>query len=798
MLSKSGQGGKMEFNMTHLVNILSYNLLYKHLVNAQNVQFIKELKNMFLNESIFLKDLFPDTTEEKIDTKKRKVVVIIGSGASNEIEMPLAREAADQIKQYIFENKRLLSKKIFKEEVRRIKRVHGSKEDSFETIMQALCKYHGIESKVVKKLKSIFSLKYYPLLSYEIIAHLLKQRAIDVVINFNFDELLDQSIDDELKNDQYSKIIHDGDYEDFSRDRKKEEKPLYIKPHGTVSHPSTMRFTRDDYFEISGNIRRSIKESIKNASVFISIGFALESIDFNAILSTFFLNNADRKVCFYTIAKKQSEINLLELLSLNKQKDIKKYRKNINSIHIDMDIENFRGKYDGKTYLFLNMVANNIYDKFESNLNRIKEDKNIGIINTSLICPDITRHEVISSIFFVDKKFLEKLWEEAIDTHIGYTQKHKLFNLLKPDYLYLRSLIELSFMIVINKGRLNLSLMKNCRAGKYFDIYRKYVWKDYSILPEQESSYYLQTITRLCFLLKLQRPNYSFGLWEYHELMDDKNNGNNQDFLKIINNINDAFIKLREKYYNLNESKNSKLSTRKLKELKIKDKYIEHIIGNFNEQATQKKIIKLFEKRWKTPSKQIDHYRDGILPDIVKYDTYHQIKTRFGLIIDIRETITQENWDYIYIATHDPGWIFTNENMDIIYKNNHNVRIRLVVISDKLKVFRELFKNRQLDTKIKKINWTKHKRFILLCGYYQEDKIQRPEKIIYYDQNYLVPYILPFSLDLKQTFSIENEPIRKDAVNSAHTFLKIFCKYYSRTNRRRMRIMTPEDIYNDK
>ena len=40
--------------------------------------------------------------------------------------------------------------------------------------------------------------RYYPGLAYEILAHLMKHGFIDAIINFNFDEVLDQAIEDEL------------------------------------------------------------------------------------------------------------------------------------------------------------------------------------------------------------------------------------------------------------------------------------------------------------------------------------------------------------------------------------------------------------------------------------------------------------------------------------------------------------------------------------------------------------------------------------------------------------------------
>ncbi len=78
-----------------------------------------------------------------------------------------------------------------------------------------------------------------PLLVYELVAHLLKHGFIDHVITFNFDELLDAALTNELGSDAYLRIF--SGFECVSiRDQ---HKPTLIKIHGTVSSPESMRFT---------------------------------------------------------------------------------------------------------------------------------------------------------------------------------------------------------------------------------------------------------------------------------------------------------------------------------------------------------------------------------------------------------------------------------------------------------------------------------------------------------------------------------------------------------------------------
>ncbi len=81
-----------------------------------------------------------------------------------------------------------------------------------------------------------------PLLVYELMAHLVKHGFIDHVITFNFDELLDVALPNELGDGAFLRIF--SGYECVSdRDQ---EKPSLIKIHGTVSSPESMRFTDAD------------------------------------------------------------------------------------------------------------------------------------------------------------------------------------------------------------------------------------------------------------------------------------------------------------------------------------------------------------------------------------------------------------------------------------------------------------------------------------------------------------------------------------------------------------------------
>lgn len=191
------------------------------------------------------------------DFEHSRNILIIGNGASfpfTKNTKAIAKNIEDEIlkKHQPYSKTEWLTN--FKNEwrsiVEKIERKNVSFENSstvsFETRMAALIKYLdkgkmvgdkiGTE-EVLFQLKKHVNHKYLPSLFYELTAHLFKYRFIDVIINFNFDELLDNAIEDELEERSYLRIVHDSDIRGFNHicDLNRLKTPIYIKPHGTYS-----------------------------------------------------------------------------------------------------------------------------------------------------------------------------------------------------------------------------------------------------------------------------------------------------------------------------------------------------------------------------------------------------------------------------------------------------------------------------------------------------------------------------------------------------------------------------------
>ena len=137
----------------------------------------------------------PIVLNESYVPKQSKTVFVIGAGASfDSAKIPLAASAADSLTSKLSR----VNGELLKFEISRLENVYRLSGTDFETKLLALSKFDPIT--LVDELHKIFNRRYCPTITYEIISHLLKHRFVDAVINFNFDELLDQSIEDEIGN----------------------------------------------------------------------------------------------------------------------------------------------------------------------------------------------------------------------------------------------------------------------------------------------------------------------------------------------------------------------------------------------------------------------------------------------------------------------------------------------------------------------------------------------------------------------------------------------------------------------
>lgn len=152
------------------------------------------------------------------------------------------------------------------------KHIHRTQDDSmtFETLLKkigfegALKILHEFINKedITRSIVELLNYRYIPNLFYEIIAHMFNHRFIDIIINLNFDEMLDSAIEDEMGDSDWMKITNDASCIKFEKAivDNRLRIPLYIKPHGTISDIDSMLYSVPQYLNLSSSIRDLLKK----------------------------------------------------------------------------------------------------------------------------------------------------------------------------------------------------------------------------------------------------------------------------------------------------------------------------------------------------------------------------------------------------------------------------------------------------------------------------------------------------------------------------------------------------------
>jgi SIR2-like domain len=355
-----------------------------------------------------------------------KIVAVVGAGASNDAcGLPTGAEAADRLIN-AFVSGGIVKRELIMDEIHRITVEYRLEQGDFEAALLALSKFD--QKTVLHELNAIYNRRHYPSLTYEILAHLLKHRFIDAIVNFNFDELLDQAIDDELGRYGYYRVISDGDCPDNidswkdDKDKPKErfKFPLYIKPHGTASHKSTMRFTRSSYSLLPIDLVRLLESLFAGPVDVIVVGHAMQSVEFNDILT-----RSDGGMHFYTIGHTRPK---LRVAGRTQKWDMEFF-----------DSQSVRGGLDSCIEVITKRVEDMFKDGFKPR--------------------SISRHKLISKLF----KRKAVLGEDTVS-------RDKQHDIYLRDRIY----VEIALAISKAKGFISLEHLVRGRAGQYFRLLRRH------------------------------------------------------------------------------------------------------------------------------------------------------------------------------------------------------------------------------------------------------------------------------------------------------------------------------------
>lgn len=193
---------------------------------------------------------------------------------------------------------RFINPNVLDEEIRRSAGNSNLDTATLEEVTQVACKYDSVRKVAIQFLREICLLPGHgevppPVLQYEVLAHLVRQGFVDHVISFNFDELFDEAILNEL-GAAHARIVSERDY--LVLDELPKHTSYLIKPHGTISSPLSLRFTRSDVETFPEALAEFIKDRILPplncrtvsgevvGATVIVVGFSMRDPAFNSIV----------------------------------------------------------------------------------------------------------------------------------------------------------------------------------------------------------------------------------------------------------------------------------------------------------------------------------------------------------------------------------------------------------------------------------------------------------------------------------------------------------------------------------
>ena len=474
---------------------LAYDLAVNHYRHSFTLEESRNLDrlNIILNNK----------NSTKKSSKFTRTIFIVGAGASTNAShnvFPAGNQAIELIEKYFARNKWPKGIKEKADKVQTLVNLPSMEElVDFETRLFALSHFFNI-SDVQQAIEQIYNHRTFPNLFYETLAHLLKNRFIDGIINFNFDELLDQSVEEEVGMGQLHKVLSDGDCLDYT-DMLVDDKlkvPFYIKPHGTITHKSSLLFTKEHYINIPSDIERLLEEILTGQPIkgnkvsrqfqqlnIITAGFQMESIEFNKVLrrSVKKLGESNIRVKIIYLSYSDSPENLdrvkanIRKICNNKTDDIRKIE-----IHT-LALKSFKVSPNRSTGLD-SYLEGRYLDHFGLNL----IDAIRGNFQSSYVPRDITRH--LGLISFFQKRIAQ------VNKHYHYNDfKCIKFNKPNPflerkkniyfeskEYFLERTIFEIINVVLKNNGIIQPkeSLKGINRIGIYFNLYVKKHRKNYS------------------------------------------------------------------------------------------------------------------------------------------------------------------------------------------------------------------------------------------------------------------------------------------------------------------------------
>ncbi len=469
-----------EFNIKEKLQDIAVELAINYVGNSFG---FNDKEQINVGDIIFDQNERYEEIKERINNDKYRSrnIVVIGAGASKDAYdcLPLGQDLIDA-----FENEFIspmsgipfLHQKYeqFKDETIKLTEYKFD----FENFLYILSSHFVPHQLLRDKISQYTGLRYSPSLFYEIIAHLLKHCFVDAVINFNFEEILDQAIEEEIDRQNYQYVLSDGDCVDLDElvvDGRLKT-PVYIKPHGTASYKSTLRFTKRHYLDLPFEMKKMLEslisgmrgesDQINRVNLFV-IGFDMNSIEFNEILNNFLPPNSR----IYHIGWEMDNGKLDRVTSL-----LPNFFKKTRSF----------GLKDSTVYgyiplMYFNSNRSDLRNCITSPLAEVFSyvwRKCHAFFREAYRPRSISRHEIVSYLF-QDRSLGGN--NDDLVSEVNYLHRKHCVSQIgdkydnNPEYFRDRVLVEIALELIRSNGIIDVveSLRNDTRIGQYYKLYEQ-------------------------------------------------------------------------------------------------------------------------------------------------------------------------------------------------------------------------------------------------------------------------------------------------------------------------------------
>lgn len=429
--------GNLALNLVDVSSKIGDNLPYENILSDEN--------------------LWGERSKAKV-VQRERFVVITGAGASNAAtpkskQMPSSKDGIVRIRDAY---KGSVLQKLITEKIADLSEsFEDTEHPSFELQMRALISFSP--EIAIRELRKICGFKHAPSLVYEILAHLLKHRFVDAIINFNYDELLDNAIQEELPNPGDFQFIYTAGHcqqklEDLYIDNRIKH-PIYIKCHGTISHPNSMRFTEKNAFTIEQAIQRHI-DDLFMGKVPEAHDHEQQELPLNLIIFGFSMNNG----VFNQIIQKVNALKNENITFWIFDRDPDTIEERIHQM--------VSPKFGKRNKIKVEKIELGHHGGMKEELKQLWK-KTCASFRKPYKPKSIARHELVSLIFAGISPL------DFINPN-SQSIENNLRSKLVKEYYFDRLLVEIGIILLQSDGVIHLRQITGSRAGKMYAQFKKY------------------------------------------------------------------------------------------------------------------------------------------------------------------------------------------------------------------------------------------------------------------------------------------------------------------------------------